>query len=115
MVRGKPVAAKRAAANRDLERRFLVATRSVSSGGHTRLVLGMLTLIAAAGLAVAGLLTAQVREDVNTLRGRVVELERRSPAVAEQLGGVRSELAAIQRTLTEIKKDLRELNKETRP
>ena len=78
------------------------------ANGNGRLVLGILTLISAAGLTVAGLLTAQVRDDLSTLRGRVLELERRSPEIAEQLGAIRSELTAIQRSLTEIKQDLRE-------
>ena len=95
-----------------------MATRSSSSAppqNTGRLVLGLLTLVAAAGLAVAGLLTAQAREDLATLRCRVVELERRSPRIAEQLGAIRSELAGIQKSLVEIKQDLRDLRKEIQP
>jgi len=88
---------------------------SPAEAGHSRIVLGILTLIAAAGLAVASLLAAQAREDVTALRCRVVELERRSPQVAEQLGGIRSELAAIQQSLGEIKQDLRDIKKEGKP
>ena len=93
-----------------------MATRSTSTSanGHARLVLGILTLISAAGLTVAGLLTAQVHDDLTTLRGRVVEIERRSPRIAEQLGAIHSELASIQRSLAEIKQDIREQRKEAK-
>jgi septal ring factor EnvC (AmiA/AmiB activator) len=93
----------------------MTSRSSQGEPGSGRLVLGILTLIAAAGLTIASLLAAQTREDVAALRCRIVELERRSPQIAEQLGGIRSELAAIQQSLTDIKQDLRELKKENKP